>query len=72
MLKKNKNIKVVELGNKSFIDALLIQEKYFNKIIEIKRSNRKSENKINTQNFMLWVEHKPVITIKVEKGKIFC
>ena len=63
MLKKNKNIKVVELGNKSFIDALLIQENYFNKIIETKRSNRKSVNKISTQNFMLWVEHKPVITI---------
>ena len=70
MLKKNKNIKVVELGNKSFIDALLIQENYFNKIIDTKRSNRKSENKISTQNFMLWVEHKPVITIgKSGKGK---
>ena len=70
MLKKNKNIKVVELGNKSFIDALLIQENYFNKIIDTKRSNRKRENKISTQNFMLWVEHKPVITIgKSGKGK---
>ena len=46
MLKKNKNIKVVELGNKSFIDALLIQENYFNKIIDTKRSNRKRKIKL--------------------------
>ena len=63
MEKKNKNIQIVELGIKSFMDALLIQEKYFNEIINIKRSNRKSENKTVTENFMLWVEHTPVITL---------
>ena len=63
MEKKNKNIQIVELGIKSFTDALLIQEKYFNEIINIKRSNRKSENKTVTENFMLWVEHTPVITL---------
>ena len=63
MEKKNKNIQIVELGIKSFTDALLIQEKYFNEIINIKRSNRKSENKTVTKNFMLWVEHTPVITL---------
>ena len=40
-----------------------MQEKYFNEIINIKRSNRKSENKTVTKNFMLWVEHTPVITL---------
>ena len=63
MEKKNKNIQIVELGIKSFTDALLMQEKYFNEIINIKRSNRKSENKTVTENFMLWVEHTPVITL---------
>ena len=63
MEKKNKNIQIVELGIKSFTDALLMQEKYFNEIINIKRSNRKNENKTVTKNFMLWVEHTPVITL---------
>ncbi len=63
MEKKNKNIQIVELGIKSFTDALLMQEKYFNEIINIKRYNRKSENKTVTKNFMLWVEHTPVITL---------
>ena len=63
MEKKNKNIQIVELGIKSFTDALLMQEKYFNEIINIKRSNRKSENKTVTKNYMLWVEHTPVITL---------
>ena len=54
MEKKNKNIQIVELGIKSFTDALLMQEKYFNEIINIKRYNRKSENKTVTKNFMLW------------------
>ena len=63
MEKKNKNIQIVELGIKSFTDALLMQEKYFNEIINIKRSNRKIENKTVTKNFMLWVEHTPVITL---------
>ena len=63
MEKKNKNIQIIELGIKSFTDALLMQEKYFNEIINIKRSNRKSENKTVTENFMLWVEHTPVITL---------
>ena len=63
MEKKNKNIQIVELGIKSFTDAQLMQEKYFNEIINIKRYNRKSENKTVTKNFMLWVEHTPVITL---------
>ena len=63
MEKKNKNIQIVELGIKSFTDAQLMQEKYFNEIINIKRYNRKSENKTVTENFMLWVEHTPVITL---------
>ena len=63
MEKKNKNIQIVELGIKSFTDALLMQEKYFNEIINIKRYNRKSENKTVTKNFMLWVEHTPFITL---------
>ena len=33
MEKKNKNIQIVELGIKSYTDALLMQEKYFNEII---------------------------------------
>ena len=62
-MKKNKTVKIIDLGQKSYIDSLKIQEEYFNAIIELKRSNRKKENPIPTDNYLLWVEHPPVFTL---------
>jgi len=62
-MKKNKTVKIIDLGQKSYIDSLKIQEEYFNSIIDLKRSNRKKENPIPTDNYLLWVEHPPVFTL---------
>ncbi len=63
MNKKNKSIQIIELGKKGYQDTLKIQELFFNKTIEIKRANRKGENLIQTDNYLIWVEHNPVITL---------
>ena len=67
---KNKNIQLIELGCKGYQEALAIQEKLFNNIIDVKRNNRKQQTTIPTENYLLWVEHPPVITLgKSGKGK---
>ena len=62
-MKKNKKVKIIDLGQKSYSESLKIQEGYFNSIIELKRSNRKKETAIPTDNYLLWVEHPPVFTL---------
>mgnify|MGYP001973367273 CR=1 FL=1 len=62
-MKKNKTVKVIELGQKPYSESLEIQEKYFNKIIDLKRSNRKNVTFVPTDNYLLWVEHPPVFTL---------
>ena len=62
-MKKNKKVKIIDLGQKSYSESLKIQEGYFNAIIELKRSNRKKETSIPTDNYLLWVEHPPVFTL---------
>ena len=62
-MKKNKTVKVIDLGKKSYGESLKIQEEYFNSIIELKRSNRKKETSIPTDNYLLCVEHPPVFTL---------
>lgn len=62
-MKKNKTVKIIDLGQKSYGESLKIQEGYFNAIIELKRSNRKKETSIPTDNYLLWVEHPPVFTL---------
>ena len=69
MTKKNKAIRIIELGVKSYNDSLKIQEELFQKTIELKSVNRKEDTKIPTQNYLLWVEHTPVITLG-KSGKI--
>ena len=69
MTKKNKAIRVIELGVKSYNDSLKIQEELFQKTIELKSVNRKEDTQIPTQNYLLWVEHTPVITLG-KSGKI--
>ena len=62
-MKKNKKVKIIDLGQMSYSESLKIQEGYFNAIIELKRSNRKMETSIPTDNYLLWVEHPPVFTL---------
>ena len=68
-MKKNKAIRIIELGVKSYNDSLKIQEELFQKTIELKSVNRKEDTQIPTQNYLLWVEHTPVITLG-KSGKI--
>ena len=59
---KNKTIKIIDLGHKSYSESLEVQENYFNGTISLKRSNRKTDNPQPTHNYLLWVEHPPVFT----------
>ncbi len=63
MQKINKSIQLIELGVKPYKEALKIQEELFHKTIELKRANRKEEIQFLTNNYLLWVEHTPVITL---------
>ena len=63
MAQKNKNINLIDLGQKTYQEALTIQEHYFNQIIDIKRTNRREQTQVPTENYLLWVEHTPVITL---------
>ena len=63
MDKKNKSVKIIDLGYKSYSESLAIQEQYFNEIINLKRGNRKIENPVPTNNYLLWVEHPAVFTL---------
>ena len=60
---KNKIITVEDLGILSFASALEVQEDYFYKIISEKKANRQKEQPTPTNNFLLFVEHKPVYTL---------
>ena len=51
------------MGIKSYEETLSIQEKFFNDTIETKKNNRKSESNTLTDNYLLFVEHHPVITL---------
>ena len=60
---KNNKIIVRDIGKSSFSDAWKYQEDIFKKIIDQKIKNRSSENKIETNNFLIITEHNPVYTI---------
>ena len=60
---KNKTIKIIDLGHKSYSESLEVQENYFNRTITLKRSNRKTDNPQPTHNYLLWVDHPPVFTL---------
>ena len=60
---KNKIITVEDLGLLSFASALEVQEDYFYKIISEKKANRQKAQPTPTDNFLLFVEHKPVYTL---------
>ena len=63
MPKNNKIIKLIDLGIKSYEETLSIQEQFFNDTIETKKNNRKSKSNTLTDNYLLFVEHHPVITL---------
>jgi lipoyl(octanoyl) transferase len=63
MLKKNKFIQIIELGVKSYKEGLKIQEELFQQTIDLKINNRRKNIHIPTNNYLLWVEHTPVITL---------
>ena len=63
MSKNNKIIKLIDLGIKSYEETLKVQEQYFNNTIEAKKNNRKTKSNTLTDNYLLFVEHHPVITL---------
>ena len=63
MSKKNKFIRIIELGVKSYKEGLKIQEELFQQTIDLKINNRRKNIHIPTNNYLLWVEHTPVITL---------
>jgi len=63
MSPKNKTIQLIELGKMPYQQALELQEKLFRETIAIKRENRARSTQFPTKNYLLWVEHNPVITL---------
>jgi len=63
MSPKNKTIQLIELGKMPYQQALELQEKLFRETIAIKRENRARSTQCPTKNYLLWVEHNPVITL---------
>lgn len=62
-MKQNKEVKIIELGQLSYGESLTAQEQYFNQIIALKRANRTKVEPLQTPNYLLWVEHPPVVTL---------
>jgi lipoyl(octanoyl) transferase len=62
-LDKNNKIFVNDLGLCSYKKAWEIQENLLGQIIDQKLENRKNKNPLGTNNYILFVEHNPVITM---------
>tara|TARA_B110000495_G_scaffold52249_1_gene43776 strand:- start:4296 stop:4763 length:468 start_codon:yes stop_codon:yes gene_type:complete len=59
----NKHIIVHDLGLVDYQVALDYQLKLFNQIIDVKVKNRRTNNNIQTQNHLVFVEHPNVYTL---------
>ena len=59
----NKKIKFIDLGMMDFQEAWDYQQSLFDKIVSIKKANRKNNFKIKTPNYFLFVEHPNVYTL---------
>ena len=59
----NKKIKFIDLGMMDFKEAWDYQQSLFDKIVSIKKANRKNNSKIKTPNYFLFVEHHNVYTL---------
>ena len=63
MKQQNREVKLIELGVKSYKTAWDFQEELFQKVISQKRANRENNNPRPTSNYLVWVEHPPVYTL---------
>jgi lipoyl(octanoyl) transferase len=52
-----------DIGSKDYKEAWDIQNKLFQDIVDIKLANRNREEKMTTQNHLLFTEHPPVYTL---------
>lgn len=59
----NKTLQIQELGTKDYLDTWNYQEELFQKILDIKISNRRNNIQEATPNYLLFVEHPHVYTL---------
>ena len=60
---RNPLVNVIDLGQKSYKPVWDLQEEKLQSIVDLKRKNRDSNDKQSTPNYLIWVEHPPVITL---------
>lgn len=60
---KNKNVYVENWGKQRYIHAWNKQEKLLESIIRIKKQNRSTKKRIETPNYLIFLEHHPVYTL---------
>jgi lipoyl(octanoyl) transferase len=59
----NKQIQLLDLGNKDYKATWEYQEELFKGIVDLKIQNRKDETNLPTPNYFLFVEHSHVYTL---------
>lgn len=59
----NKEIKVLELGQRDYKETWDFQEELFEKILNIKVQNRRESSNLATENHLIFVEHPHVYTL---------
>ena len=60
---RNPLVNVIDLGQKPYKPVWDLQEEKLQSIVDLKRKNRDSNDKQPTPNYLIWVEHPPVITL---------
>lgn len=63
MKKKNRQVIVENWGVQSYKHAWEKQEKILQSIIDVKKNNRNDRSNLETPNYLIFLEHKPVFTI---------
>lgn len=59
----NKQVKLIDLGEKDYKDTWDYQEEIFQSILDVKIRNRREERTDDTDNYLLFVEHPHVYTL---------
>lgn len=59
----NKEIKVLELGQRDYKETWDFQEELFQKVLNIKVQNRRESSDLPTENHLIFVEHPHVYTL---------
>lgn len=59
----NKKIKIIDLGQKDYKQTWDFQEELFESIIATKSANRKNQTNLQTDNYLVFVEHPHVYTL---------